>query len=174
MGERSRWGGRGVEGGGGEGEGDEGGFEVRGVGLQGVDELPDLLVAVAVQAGDGLVLFEQGAAAVAQGEGEGEVWGGAVVGEGVVEGFFGLADGLDEAVGFFGEGLFFLRDEVELVVQGLGQRGEELGVVSVGDVGFGAGRVTSVSRDSRSWRGTPISSNSACSRSTIVVTCCDR
>lgn len=77
---------------------------MRGVGFEGLDELADLFVALAVELCDCVVFFAQRLEAGVEGIRDLEVAGGGVVGVSlfVVEGGFHLGDVLDEAVGFFG------------------------------------------------------------------------
>jgi hypothetical protein len=66
--------------------------------------------------------------------------------------------------------VFLVGDMAQLAVEGFGQRREELDTVSHGRYRCVVAH-TSASRESRSWLGTPMSSNRPCSWPMMVVTC---
>lgn len=132
-----------------------------------------LLEAFAVELADGAVLFLELLQAAGQRVRQLEavvalvVWVGLVV----VQRSLHLANGPNQPLGLLGHLVLLVGRLLELAVERLGQRREELGALAAMAGGCSRRALTSASRESRSWLGTPISSNRPCSWPMMVVTC---
>jgi hypothetical protein len=121
---------------------------------------PHLLEALAVEFADGAVLFLQLLQAARQRVRQLEAVVALVVGIGlvVVERNLHLANRPDQALGLLGHLVLLVGRLLELVVERLRQRREELHALAA-SAGSGKNVTrTSASRESRSWLATPISS----------------